>query len=117
MCSQDSFGLTAYNFEPEYSAEELEEIESIATGRYGENTVDDDFCTCLNCAIMSSTRENVCCRESELVLPNLDSYDCITDHPNFETIVLNPMVLEVSFIQMMVYKGHRGRAPDQLSNK
>ena len=117
MCSQDSFGLIAYNFEPEYSAEELEEIESIATGRYGENTVDDDFCTCLNCAIMSSTRENVCCRESELVLPNLDSYDCITDHPNFETIVLNPMVLGVSFIQMMVYKGHRGRAPDQLSNK
>ena len=70
MCSQDSFGLIGYNFEPEYSAEELEEIESIATGRNGENTVEDDFCTCLNCAIMSSTRENVCCRESELVLPN-----------------------------------------------
>ena len=55
---------------------------------------------------MSSTRENVCCRESELVLPNLDSYDCITDHPNFETIALNPMVLEVSFIQIRSPKIH-----------
>ena len=28
MCSQDSFGLIAYNFEPEYSVEELEELET-----------------------------------------------------------------------------------------
>ena len=57
MCSQDSFGLIAYTFEPEYSPEELEEIESTAMGRYGKVTVDDDFYTCLNCTIMSSTRE------------------------------------------------------------
>ena len=80
MCSQDSFGLIAYNLEPEYSAEELEELESIARGCDGEVTVDDDFCMCLNCAIMPSSRENVCYRENELVLPNLDSYDCIRDH-------------------------------------
>ena len=80
MCCQNSFELIAYNLEPEYSAEELEELESIATGRDVEVTMDDDFCTCLNCAIMPSSRENVCCCENELVLPNLDSYDCIKDH-------------------------------------
>ena len=84
MCSQDSFGLIAYDFEPEYSAKELEELGSIAMGRDGQVTVDDDFCMCLNCANMPLTRENVCCRESELVLSNLDSCDCIKDHANFE---------------------------------
>ena len=53
---------------------------------------------------MSSMRENECCHENELFRPNLDSYDCITDHANFETVVLNPVILEVSFIQMTVTK-------------
>ena len=52
MCSQDSFGLIEYNFEPEYSAEELEKLESIEMGRDGQVTLDDDFCMCLNCTNM-----------------------------------------------------------------
>ena len=102
MCSQDSFGLIAYNFEPEYSAEELEELKSIAKGRDGEVTVDDDFCTCLNCAIIPTSRENVCCRESELVLSNLDSYDCIKDHANFETVVFSFVALHPKSTAMVM---------------
>ena len=67
---------------------------------------------------MSSMQENVCCREKKLVLQNLDSDECIIDHANFETIVLNLVILEVSFIQMMVFKKKQcGCAPDQLSRK
>ena len=66
---------------------------------------------------MSSMQENVCCREKKLVLQNLDSDECIKDHANFETIVLNLVILEVSFIQMMVFKKQCGSAPDQLSRK
>ena len=41
-------GQIGYNFEPDYSTEELDELESIATGLNGEVAGDDNFCQCLN---------------------------------------------------------------------
>lgn len=117
MCTEEVLGLIPYNFEPEYSAEELENLENLRD--VNENTVVDleEWCDCKNCIVMPSADENLCCKSSDLTLPNMDSNDCITEHSNFDEIVLNPVILEVAYIQIMIFKGQRGRAPDQLSNK
>lgn len=117
MCSQDSLGLIAYNFEPEYSSEELAVLENLPSDRDVTGLNLEQWCECSHCITMPTQAENVCCRNSDLTLANLDDYSCITEHVNFEDIVLNPVILEVAYIQIMVFKGQRGRAPDELNNK
>ena len=41
---------------------------------------------------MQSCAENVCCRSNDLALMSLDDNACITDHRNFEEIVVNPVL-------------------------
>ena len=43
MQSEDSLGLVAYNFEPEYSVSELEMLEN-ADISHSEGPEDDDWC-------------------------------------------------------------------------
>ena len=35
--------------------------------------------------------------------PSIESFECITDHENFDELVLNPVILEVAYIQIMLY--------------
>ena len=88
----------------------------------GDSTVEEsvpveDWCTCGNCAEMADADENICCKTSDLTVGSLESYDCITDHRNFDEIVLNPVILEVAIIQIMALKGQTGRAPDHILNR
>ena len=116
MSYEQNLGLDGYSFEPEYSENELETLDR--TLPYEDEQIPlDEWCDCGNCEVMEKTEENVCCRSCDLTIPNLEELDCITDHEQFDTIVLNPAILEVSYIQIMMYKGQRGRAPDQLNNK
>jgi hypothetical protein len=71
----------------------------------------------LECEEMPSSEESMCCRSSEYVQPNIDKLKCITEHPQFQLLILNPDVLTVAFIQIMIYKRQPGRAPDNLTNK
>lgn len=112
----DSMGLIPYNFEPEYSSEEV--ILLSASVELEDNFLAvEDWCACDNCVEMTSENESVCCRTSKLTVGNLESHECITEHTNFEQIVLNPVILEGAFIQIMAFKGQTGRAPDNLSNR
>lgn len=116
MNSGDSLGLIPYNFEPEYSLSEIEALTNHDDSPDTERAL-DEWCDCENCMIMGNTDENICCRQSDITLGSMDDYECITDHTHFSEIVLNPVILEVAFIQIMSFKGVKGRAPDQLTNR
>ena len=116
MASNDSLGLVPYGFEPEYTASELEMLENNMTSD-SECSDDGDWCVCENCVEMNSRDENVCCRSSDLCCGTLEEYQCITEHRHFGEIVLNPVILEVAYIQIMAFKGQTGRAPDELNNR
>ncbi|XP_071144071.1 uncharacterized protein [Mytilus edulis] len=62
---------------------------------------------------MPSPEECVCCRHAEFVYQNLEDHQCIMQIESFDNLILNPDVLALSFIQMMMFKRQRGRAPDQ----
>ena len=116
MQSEDVLGLVAYDYEPEYSVLELESLEN-ALENIDIEEKNDAWCDCENCTEMTSRDENICCRSSDLCCGSLEDYQCITEHKHFEEIVLNPMILEVAFIQIMALKGETGRAPDELDNR
>ena len=63
---------------------------------------------------MGDDRESICCCEVPQVWQKVDQWvsqsrqaiDCITDHPGFEAVSLNPWVLETAYMQ---YKQEYGR--------
>lgn len=88
-------GLTPYQFEPSYSAEEL------AAKRVQNNTFREldfsgratlsssDWCNCGECTLMHTDIECHCCSESEIITKIRGSVDCITHHASFESVVIN----------------------------
>jgi hypothetical protein len=56
-------GLVAYNFEPEFSEPELNELEDERNSETAQLfTHVKDFCSCKNSVMMLSSDENTCCR-------------------------------------------------------
>jgi hypothetical protein len=45
------------------------------------------------------------------------NWNPVTALPITPTVCLNPVVLETSYISLLRYKHHRGRAPDVLTNR
>ncbi|XP_071837202.1 uncharacterized protein [Apostichopus japonicus] len=56
-------------------------------------------CHCGQCAVMPTARECRCCREIEKVRNVMDEEGaaCITLHPGFEAVCLNPWVLQTAY--------------------
>ena len=121
MSENDILGLNAYAFEPEYSETEIQNIQE----NNEESTPDvnrvqvpvSEWCSCDNCQTMAKSEECICCAACDYVIPNMEDKTCIIEHPSFDLIVCNRDVLAVAYIQIMIYKRLKGRAPDQLSNK
>ena len=113
------FGLKPYNFEPEYTEEELVELATASD----ENSVNDgssqQTCRCTHYRFQTAIveEEKTCCVDNDLTVSNLVDYFCIKDHPSFHTIVLNRTVLEVAYIQSIAYKRSQATAPAVLRNR
>ena len=112
------FGLKPYNFEPEYTEEELVELATASDENSGYDGSSQQTCRCTHCRFQTAIveEEKTCCVDNDLTVSNLEDYCCITDHPSFHTIMLNRTLLEVAYIQSLAYKSHV-TAPAVLSNR
>ena len=113
------FGLKPYNFEPEYTEEELLELATASDENSGNDDSSQQTCRCTHCRFQTAIveEEKTCCVDNDLTVSNLEDYCCITDQPSFHTIVLNRTVLEVAYIQSLAYKRSHVTAPSVLSNR
>lgn len=109
--------LRGYDFEPEYTEEEIE-------SRKGTNILSavspvvSEWCHCACCHDMPTSEECTCCRSSELTCGNIkEGFQCITEDRRMQTVVLNDDVLSVMYVQMMLDTGKQGKAPDILDDK
>ena len=102
--------LVAYNFEPEYSEEEMtsrsQHSITEASSADGVFTL-EEWCSCGNCQQMLTSEECGCCKEADFVLPCLDDHECSMHLDSYDTLIINPDV----------FKRQRGRAPDELNNR
>lgn len=64
-------------------------------------------CSCSMCSVLPTARECQCCCEIEKVVRKVESFNesagerisCITGHPGFATVCLDPYVLETAYYQ------------------
>ncbi|XP_078509818.1 uncharacterized protein LOC144769543 [Lissotriton helveticus] len=78
-----------------------------------------DWCYCGECEYMEAQAENICCRQHNRMLKNMSDYDvdCITSHPAFQTVVLDPFVLETAYYSYRMTKYRRGKlSTGELTN-
>ena len=68
MSIEDNLGLNGYSFEPDYNEQELETLDE--TVLYEESPL-EELCDCGHCCEMDKPEENVCCKNSDLSIPNL----------------------------------------------
>ncbi|KHJ94984.1 hypothetical protein OESDEN_05076 [Oesophagostomum dentatum] len=85
---------------------------SLLLGKYfsESRTSTNDWCSCGKCRILPTVRDNLCCRDvcgTSLRFPakmavvehlrkrisEMTSSSCITEHPDFDTVVLNEKVV------------------------
>nr|XP_054592258.1 P2X purinoceptor 7-like [Nothobranchius furzeri] len=101
----EASGPEPYLFEP--LACELSEapgVEPAGVSRHLMGPV-SEWCTFGHCTSLSA-RENVCCRETPKVMLRCQQVgvtSCITEHPGFEAVALNPYVLQAvygTFLQL-----------------
>ena len=119
MSEESILGLNAYEYEPEYTDEELfnREQSSASSTESDARVPFEEWCICSKCQIMDTIEEDQCCRACDYVSPNIGDLECITEHEQFDLLICNPDVLSIAYIQIMMYKGQRGRVPDILTNK
>ncbi|XP_071828109.1 uncharacterized protein [Apostichopus japonicus] len=84
-----------YMFEPETSEEEAGSDSDVEIDRLDGT----HWVSCGQCAVMPTARECRCCREIEKVRNVMDEEGaaCITLHPGFEAVCLNPWVLQTAY--------------------
>nr|XP_055054222.1 P2X purinoceptor 7-like [Misgurnus anguillicaudatus]XP_055062958.1 P2X purinoceptor 7-like [Misgurnus anguillicaudatus] len=114
--SVDTAGPEPYQFEPlaqtavltpETRSASDDASEAATQGRMGPVS---EWCTCGHCSSLSLV-ENVCCREIPKVVHRCDQIGgvgCITAHPGFEPVALNPYVLQAVYGTYVQLYGEMG---------
>nr|ACJ68410.1 nanor b [Danio rerio] len=93
---EESTGPLPYQFEPLNRNAPVNAGESDNSPDYANMDV-SQWCSCGNCSRLRP-EENVCCRDIPEVHTNgrLNGLNCITNDPGFESIALNPTVLQLT---------------------
>ena len=113
-----SLGLIAFDFEPEFTEEELLVRDLKNPVLAVDMAVDEsERCQCLHCRPMTTAAECVCCRSSTLTAGRFGTNECITEDRRIQSVVLNEDVLTTKYVQMMLDTGRHGLAPDSLDNR
>ena len=102
----DDYGEFGYQLEPEYTEEELRQMEEAASSQRREiennpRQNDTNWCSYSKCISLPLPSECLCCHAFSFFDGQLESSDCITDNTNFRTVCLNPVVLETSYISFL----------------
>jgi hypothetical protein len=117
--------VVPYQFEPVYNpGEPVEERDSSSSddespsvhGRREDNEL--SWCSCGKCARMDKEVECLCCREMAQVNSNLQGSGkaCITELPDFQSVCLDPNVLETVLVGM-VEMGYQPLPPTPIPNR
>lgn len=53
---------------------------------------------------MPAAEECMCCKHCDCTIENMGEIGCITDHDQFDLLILNPDVLSITIIQFMMFK-------------
>lgn len=94
--------IQPYQFEPEYSDSEIENITIVPEVRAGLS-VDNllgrkdniQWCNCNHCVSMLTDHESLCCSESESVRRVRGSHECIIDHQSFLNLIISKDALNL----------------------
>lgn len=91
MCASPN--ILPYQFEPEYSDSELENVPLLGEDNptvnvYAGRKESVDWCKCNNCKPMPTDHESLCCAESELIGRVKKNYKCVTQNPSFSTLIV-----------------------------
>lgn len=108
-----------YGCEPEYTKEEFDQLEAALTeGSTGSSSSDEEldssrlenlhWCRCRNCVIglTFTIDECLCCKECNIITEKLIGLKCITEHEDFENLILNESVLELAYISNRRYNNN-----------
>ncbi|KAL3854917.1 hypothetical protein ACJMK2_014152 [Sinanodonta woodiana] len=95
-------GVEPYRYEPNTSEQSALEEESEGIERDLDNRLTNTkWCLCALCQVMPTTEESQCCQEiSKAKITGFNEVlQCITDHPGFLSVCLDPYVLETAYYQ------------------
>ncbi|KAK7885888.1 hypothetical protein WMY93_025509 [Mugilogobius chulae] len=116
-----------FQFEPEraetsrgYEREEEEEYEDeLSNGQSGEEERlgHSSWCLCSNCTAMATSKESVCCKELDFISAAVHSLPCVTAHPSFYAVCLNPDVLWAALVSLHDRRSSGLPARTQVSNR
>ena len=139
LCNCTMEGPKAYNFEPEFTEEELRERMEVKATRDSDTDSDDEdgvlpalaraqpvddrmthnnWCSCGNCQPIDSYVQCRCCREIKNCerYTTRDTVPCITLHEDFSRVCLVRAVLRTLLIARFDNRGHRRNLPQILEN-
>ncbi|XP_058490302.1 uncharacterized protein LOC131470267 isoform X2 [Solea solea] len=109
-----------YTFDPESDPETEDTVASETPPQQRLLQDASEWCTCGNCMTMPTEGENVCCRETLMVIRRMnelpDTPTCMIYHPGLEPNCLNPYTLQnMNNIYRADYGPLRGRTIHEYS--
>ena len=124
----------AYDFEPEYTVEELTAIANLHASIDLEIEVDGSniaesstgrpvgsWCVCNNCQVMATERECLCCQAVPALQGLISSGEScvISNNPDFYAVCLNHAVLRANYASLRSQRhgDDIDALPPQLSNR